>query len=287
LHVGVACVAVALGLRLVDASAQTGPPPRGAVGMDNGPARSNSDPVVAEVENESIHLSVVADEIRAMPSAGAGNSFAALFPLALRQVIEREAAVRQAKANGVIDDPTVERHMREAADRVLEVAYVHHETSLIVTEQMLSARYDVEIRGKPGPEEVHAKVILVPTEAEAQDIIARLAGGADFAELARQSSKDASARAGGDLGFLPRDALSPEVGAVLFAMRPGDLAPYPVRTSGGWFVLQTDARRPGPTPSFSESRDRLNAEIERENAVPMLRAAVSRLNVRVYGMAGP
>jgi peptidyl-prolyl cis-trans isomerase C len=255
--------------------------------MGSAPAKANPDPIVADVENATIHLSVVGDEIRAMPSGGAGNSLELLFPLALRQVVEREAAVFQAKANGVIDDPVVERHMKEASDRVLEAAYLHHEAAQLATEQTLSARYEAEIRGKPGPEEVQAKVILVATEAEAQDIIARLAAGADFAVLARQLSKDASARTGGDLGFLPRDRLGPEVGAVLFALRPGDLAPYPVRTPGGWFVVQTVARRPGPTPSFSEARDRLIAEIERENAVPTLRKAVSLLNVRVYGMAGP
>jgi peptidyl-prolyl cis-trans isomerase C len=286
-HVVTVCVAVAVGLGLAGASAQTGPAPPGAVGMDNRPTKSSADPIVAEVENETIHLSVIGDEIRGMPSGGAGNPLQALFPLALRQVIEREAAVIQARANGITDDPEVERHMQEASDRVLEGAYLHHEALKIATEQVLSDRYDAKLRGKPGPEEVQAKVILVPTEAAAQDIIAKLSGGADFAALARQSSKDASAREGGDLRFLPRDALAPEVGAVLFALRPGELAPYPVRTAGGWFVLQTVARRLGPTPSFSEARDRLIAEIERENAIPTLRQAVSRLNVRIYGIGGP
>jgi peptidyl-prolyl cis-trans isomerase C len=155
-----------------------------------------------------------------------------------------------------------------------------------VTEQSLLARYDAEIRGKPGPEEVHAEVILLPTEAAARDVIARLAAGADFAALARQSSKDASSRTGGDLGFVRRDAVGPEIGAVLFSLRPGEVTPYPVRTASGWLVLRAVARTPGSTPSFAEARDRLEAESERDNVAPVLRAALSKLVVRAYDMNG-
>ncbi|HVC62847.1 MAG TPA: peptidylprolyl isomerase [Acetobacteraceae bacterium] len=268
------------------ARAQTSPAPPGAVGVDTG-LKTNSDPVVAEVDGQSIHLSEVGDAIRAMPGGGKGNSLETLYPVALRQAVEREALVIQAHADGVANDATVRRHMREAADQVLEDAYLHHATAKLVTEQMLSARYDAEIRGKPGPEEVRARVILVPTEAEARDIIARLAAGADFAALARQSSIDLTARMGGDLGFVRRDALGPEVGAVLFALRPGEVTPHPVRTAAGWFVLQAQARRFGPTPTFAEARDRLEAEGERDEVGAALRAVLSRMMVRTYNIHGP
>jgi hypothetical protein len=62
-----ACAAVALAGGSVGARAQTGQAPLGAVGMDNGPAKSNPDPIVAEVEGQAIHLSDVGDAIRAMP----------------------------------------------------------------------------------------------------------------------------------------------------------------------------------------------------------------------------
>jgi peptidyl-prolyl cis-trans isomerase C len=281
-----ACAVMTFAGDLAVAQTRSGRPPPGAVGMDNGPPTENRDPLVAEVDGNAIHLSEVGDVIRTMPGGGTGNSLETLYPVALRRLIEREAVVIRARAESVSEDPTVRRHMQEAANQVLESAYLRLATAKKVTDQMLSERYDAEIRGKPGPEEVHGQAILVPTEAEAQDIIAKLAAGADFATLARQSSKDGTSASGGDLGFVRRDALGPEVGAVLFALRPGEVTPYPVRTAAGWFVLRAEARRPGATPTFTEAHDRLQAECERDNVAAVVRSALNGVSVRAYDMNG-
>jgi peptidyl-prolyl cis-trans isomerase C len=278
-----ACVAAMLS---AGALAQSGPVPPGAVGMGAAPANPEADPVVAEVEGRAVHLAEVGDEIRSLPGGGAGNALEALYPMALQRVIEREALVVRAHADGVGADPSVHRQIQEASDKLLVEAYVRRATSKLVTAEMLSARYDTEIKGKPGPEEVHAQVILVPTEAGAQDIIAKLAAGGDFAALARESSRDRSSIAGGDLGFVQRDAVSPELGAVLFSLRPGEFTPYPVRTQAGWFVLRTVARQAGPTPSFAEVHDRLQAESERDHVAAVVKAALSGMTIRAYDMTG-
>ena len=50
----------------------------------------------------------------------------------------------------------------------------------------------------------------MPTEAEAKDIIAKLKGGADFATLAKQESKDTGSQAaGGDLGWFKQGDMVP------------------------------------------------------------------------------
>jgi peptidyl-prolyl cis-trans isomerase C len=254
--------------------------------MDSSSAGSNPDPVVAQVSVNPIHLSEVGDAIRAMPAGGAGNSFETLYPVALRRLVAHEALAIRARAEGLDEDRTVRRHMQEAANAVLDNAYLHRAAAKMVTDQMLTARYDAEIRGKPGPEEVHGQAILVPTEAAANDIIARLAAGVDFAILARQSENAAVSAIGGDLGFVRQEALGPEVGAVLFALRPGEVTPYPVHTGLGWFVLQAEARRVAPTPTFSEAHDRLEAECEADNVAAVEHAALNGLSVRAFDMTG-
>jgi peptidyl-prolyl cis-trans isomerase C len=286
LRILAACAVATLAADLSSAQAQTGPAPPGAVGMDNGPVKSNADPVVAVVNTNSIHLSDVGDAIRTMPGGGAGNSFEALYPAVLRGLIAREALLIKARAAGVAEDPAVRRHMQAAADQVLINAYLQRETTKLVTDQTLTERYDAEIQGKPGPEEVHGQVILVKTEAEAQDIIAKLAAGADFATLARQSGNDSIARIGGDIGFVRREGLAPEVAAVLFALRPGEVTPFPVRTGIGWFVLRVEARRFAPTPTFSEARDHLQSESAAGEVPVVMKAAVNGLAVRTYDMTG-
>ena len=133
---------------------------------------------------------------------------------------------------------------------------------------------------------MHGRAILVPTKAAAEDIIAKLAAGGDFATLARQSSTDATAGAGGDLGFVQVGNVTPLVGAVLFALRPGEVTAYPVQTPAGWFVLQAEARRRAPTPNFAEARDQLEAECQRDELAAVVKAALVGMVIHTYDMNG-
>jgi len=73
-------------------------------------------------------------------------------------------------------------------------------------------------------EQIHAAHILVAAPAQAEDLKAQLSAGADFAELARLTSLDASTRpAGGDLGWSPQGyLLVPEVDQAAWALAPGE-----------------------------------------------------------------
>ena len=61
---------------------------------------------------------------------------------------------------------------------------------------------------------MHLSVISVPSEAAAAAIIRSLAGGADFATVAKGSSDDVTASVGGDLGYVTRAELNPELSGV-------------------------------------------------------------------------
>lgn len=274
------------------ALAQTGPPAGPASQQLDGtvnpsdPLHKGPNPEVAEVDGHAISLGEVGDAVRALPGGGGANSFETLYPLVLSRLIQRTVLVLRAHAAGLPDDPVVRRHMQEAADQVLENEYLRRVATQNITEEALLARYDTEIQGQPGPEEVRARVILVPTESAATEVIAKLTGGADFGSLARTVSKDASAPKGGDLGFVRRGALSAELGAVLFELQPGEVTPYPVRTLAGWFVLKAEARQRAPTPSFPEARDALFEEMAREQVGPLAEEALKQSVVRVYNITG-
>jgi len=69
----------------------------------------------------------------------------------------------------------------------------------------------------------------------------QLAAGADFAELARQHSRDASAKAGGDLSGLKRGELAAEIEARILALGEGeDSTPY--RSSLGYHLFRLDSK---------------------------------------------
>jgi parvulin-like peptidyl-prolyl isomerase len=106
-------------------------------------------------------------------------------------------------------------------------------------------------------EHVHARHILVNSEAEAQDILARLNAGEDFAALAGQYSVDVTSKDnGGDLGWFPRGGLLvPEVEEAAFSMTPGQLSSV-IQTGWGYHIVQTLEFAPEREIAF-ETRQRL------------------------------
>lgn len=94
-------------------------------------------------------------------------------------------------------------------------------------------------------EHIHARHILVRSEADAQQIFSQLQAGGDFAQLARTYSLDASTRElGGDLGTFPRGVLTAsEVETMLFSLQPGQFG-GPVQSELGYHVVQLVERFP-------------------------------------------
>jgi peptidyl-prolyl cis-trans isomerase SurA len=83
----------------------------------------------------------------------------------------------------------------------------------------------------------------------------RLENKADFAELARVHSEDASASRGGDLGWiLPGDTV-PEFERVMNNLQPGQISD-PVQTPFGWHLIQVVERG---SQDVSKERRRLLA----------------------------
>ncbi|HEX7198961.1 MAG TPA: peptidylprolyl isomerase, partial [Dongiaceae bacterium] len=211
-----------------------------------GTPQTPADPVVAKVDGEPIHLSDVKDAAQALPENLRGVPPQTLYPMVLDQLIDGRALVAEARKTKLDQDPAVQRQVAAAEDRALQTAMLSKEVGPSVTEQAVRARYDQDIAGKPGDEEVHAKHILVDSEAEAKKIIAQLKAGGDFAALAKQYSKDPGGQQGGDLGFFKKADMLPEFSAVAFTLQPGQISDKPVKTQYGWHVIQVIERRQAP-----------------------------------------
>ena len=83
----------------------------------------------------------------------------------------------------------------------------------------------------------------------------RIAGGTDFAQLARLNSEDGSAARGGELGWIHPGDTVPEFERAMNALKPGELS-EPVQTPFGFHLLQVQERR---TADLSAERERLQA----------------------------
>jgi peptidyl-prolyl cis-trans isomerase C len=181
----------------------------------------------------------------------------------------------------------VQRQIADAEDRALENAILTKQVGPTVTDAALHARYDKDMAGKPGEEEVHAKHILVDNEDQAKKIIADLKGGADFAALAKQYSKDpGAAQQGGDLGFFKKDEMVPEFAAAAFALQPGQISPEPVHTQFGWHVILVVERRRAQPPTFEQARDELRQQMIKEGVKKAVAQARADVSVEKFNLDG-
>jgi peptidyl-prolyl cis-trans isomerase C len=217
--------------------------------------------VVLQLQTMPITQHDVAGVIRTMPNGMAGLSYEDVYRRALEVIVRQKAMVLRARLEKLDTDPVVIHEGEVALEHVLADAWLKRRADAAVTDKALHERYDRDIAGKPGPEEVRARVILVPTEAEAQTLIQQIQAGADFSELARRQSKDPSAAAGGDLGYMTRESILPEVAAAMFSLSPGQMTAYPVASRAGYFVIKAEGRSNLRTPTFDEARPTLESNI--------------------------
>jgi peptidyl-prolyl cis-trans isomerase C len=137
-----------------------------------------------------------------------------------------------------------------------------------------SARGDMKAHPKQFevPEQIDVRHILLPVakddsddaavKAKAEDLLAQLRKGADFATLAQANSKDpGSAAKGGDLGFFARGRMVPAFEQAAFDLKkPGDLA-GPVRTPFGYHIIELVARKPAGQMTLEQALPQLRQQL--------------------------
>jgi len=105
----------------------------------------------------------------------------------------------------------------------------------------------------------------IKVDEEAQGLVKRLRGGADFAELARKHSADPSAQQGGDMGYLHAGMLPDGVQEVLSKLKPGETTDT-VRLLEGIAVFRLVDRKPAQSHAFDEVKVRAQELAQRDQS---------------------
>ncbi len=102
--------------------------------------------------------------------------------------------------------------------------------------------------------------------ARARELVRRIRGGADFAEVAKEQSDDELTReSGGDLGFVGHDVLPEPVEAVAWDLEPGAVSD-PIETDEGYYVIQVVERKAAAGEEFEKAKPDLLEQIRQEKA---------------------
>jgi peptidyl-prolyl cis-trans isomerase D len=139
------------------------------------------------------------------------------------------------------------------------------------------------------PERVRARHILLQTvgreedavRQQAQDVLAQLQKGSDFADLARTVSEDEGSKdEGGDLDYFTRGQMVPEFEAAAFALEPGQLSDL-VKTQYGFHIIKVEDKLPAETRTLEEVRAEIQAQLVAERTERQLEERAGQLEQRI------
>ena len=244
------------------------------------------DPVVASVDGESIYASditaaqaLLRPEYQQIPPA-------ILFGLLIDSLIDTKLAVAQARREGFDEKPEVARRLTRVQDQILQRAFLEERIESRMTEEAMKRAYKKFVAELKGGDEIRASHILVETEAQAKEIIAELAGGADFFELAKAKSIGPSADKGGDLGFFDRDGMVAEFSDAAFALEVDETTQTPVRTQYGWHVIRVVERRKARPPMFAEVEGEVRNKLTRDLGAEIMKSLRADAEIKRFGPDG-
>ncbi len=178
-------------------------------------------------------------------------------------LIENQLFADAAEGQKLGAGPAFDERMTYWKRRALRDAYFEQAVKGQVGEGAAKTYYDDQVKGLKPEEEVQARHILVESEDKAKEIAEKIKGGADFAQLAKENSKDPGSKDdGGMLGFFSRGQMVPQFEEAAFKLKTGELS-APVKSKFGWHIIKLESRREKKPPSFEEVKDRLvNAMIQ-------------------------
>jgi peptidyl-prolyl cis-trans isomerase C len=207
------------------------------------------------------------------------------------QLLERYVTLRllseKGRAENLADDPDVKKRVADFENEAIGKAYFSRILEQRMTPEAIKSRYEQWVKENPPKEEVRAAHILVATEEEAKALIDQVAGGGDFAALAKEKSTDKGSGAqGGELGWFTQDVMVKEFADAAFAMQPGDISKAPVKSQFGFHIIKLEERRKQPVPTLDEKRQEIESELVMQIQQSVTQELRKDANVEILGPDG-
>ena len=188
----------------------------------------------------------------------------------LENMLKERILVQRAQEIGLEEDENVSSQIKAAIEQIRkereEKIKINTHQGLVdalmkveiydkvkLTEEEIVEYYEENKEEFIKDEEYHLRHILVETQEEAEAVLEKIIGGADFAELAKEKSLCPSREKGGDLGFITRGMTVKPFEDAGFALKPGEISEV-VKTEFGYHIIKLEEISPERQKTLEEAR---------------------------------
>ncbi len=192
-----------------------------------------------------------------------------------QQLITRQLILQEAGRRGLDKTSQFKERLEEVREDLMRQALFEDIAKQSpVGDAQIRSEYDRLKSQSAGHKEVHTRQIIVGTQAEAEALAAQLKKGGSFEALAKQKSKDPSAKqSGGDTGWVNTAALPKPLADALKPLGKGQVT-APITDGSNWFLFKVEDTRALKIPAYEEAKPQIARQLQGqaiEKAVTELR----------------
>jgi len=203
----------------------------------------------------------------------------------LDDMISEQLMYKEALKRGLNRDRDVRDLIEEAKRKILVAKLLENESrKTAVSEEKIKEFYDAHKDDFVTPMKMRASHIMTDTEAEAREVQQKLNDGVDFAQLAREYSKDPSKDRGGDIGYFVKGQLMPQIEEIALGLDVGQTSDV-IRTKFGYHIIRMTEKIEPRTVEMSEVRDAIEKELkdkaQQANMDEMIKNLKSKARIKI------
>jgi peptidyl-prolyl cis-trans isomerase SurA len=128
----------------------------------------------------------------------------------------------------------------------------------------------------------HQDTASAPAQKElAEEVLGKLAAGADFEQMAQMYSEDSTKDNGGDWGWIEPKTLAEPLEKIAFNMPVGRISNI-IEYAGNYYILKVDDKHGGSTKSLAEVRSDIEKKLVQEEAQQLQERWLASLREKAY-----
>jgi peptidyl-prolyl cis-trans isomerase D len=188
----------------------------------------------------------------------------------------KNAIPEKRKAEYVVIDTAKLQQAAQVTPDDLKRYYSQHQDEYRVPEEVNIRQIVIKVPA-PDPDGKVDQKALDAARAKAQEVLSKVKAGGNFADLAKKYSEDtATAKNGGELGWVRRGQTMPEIDKAAFSLNKGQTSDI-IQTGLGLFIVQVEDKHNAGLKPLDEVKSQIEPVIAQEKATRQAEALSNKV----------